>query len=62
MQCWREPGGEGEALGVVDQRDESGLAVVVIAHQDGQLAAGFEGTGTVADELAVAPQEMLERR
>ena len=45
VQCWREPGGEGQSLGVVDQRDEAGLAVGVIAHQDGQLAAAFEGTG-----------------
>ena len=57
-----ESGGEGEPLGVVDQRDEPGLAVAVIAHQDGQLAAGFQGAGAVADELAVAPEEMLERR
>ena len=57
-----KPGSEGEALGVKDERDVSGIAVGIIAHEDGELAAGFEARGTVADELAVSAQEMLERR
>ena len=57
-----EPGREGEALGVEDQRDVSGIPIGIIAHQDRELAARFQRPGTVTDELAVSPQEMLERR
>ncbi len=38
-----QPGIEGQSLGVVDQRHVAGLAVAVVAHEDGQLAAGFQG-------------------
>src|SRR5208337_3599940 len=57
-----KPGGERKALGVVHQRDVSGFAVGVIAHEDGQLAAAFEAAGAVPDELPVANQEVFERR
>ena len=62
MQCCREPGIEGESFRVEGERDEAGFSVGVIAHQDGQLSAGFQGTGAVADELAVSREEMLQGR
>src|SRR5258708_3778158 len=50
-----QPGRERQPLAVVNQRDLPGLAVGIVAHEDGELAAAFQASGTVADELAVSP-------
>jgi hypothetical protein len=47
---------------VIDQRDVSGLAVGIVAHEDAELAAAFEGGFAVANKLAVADKEVIERR
>src|ERR1700677_4262289 len=52
---------EGKALGVVDQRQEACLAVGVVAHQDGELAAWCKSVRTVAKELAVTDKELVRR-
>ena len=57
-----QAGSEGEALAVVNQRHEPGFPVGIIAHEHGELAAAVEGSGAVAQELAVSPKEMFERR
>src|SRR6266545_7806605 len=57
-----QPAREGKPLGVKGEGDEPGLAVAVIAHQEGQLAACLESAGAVADELAVAAEKLLQRR
>ena len=53
---------EGEALGVVGEGDEPGLPVVVVAHQDGELAARIERACAIGDELPVAVEEGVKRR
>jgi hypothetical protein len=41
---------ERQLLGVVSQRNESHIAVDVIAHENCQLAAGHEDAGTVGNQ------------
>lgn len=53
---------EGESLGVVGKRNETVLAVGVIAHEDGEFAAGGKDTGAIADERLIAVEERRERR
>ncbi|EAQ81498.1 hypothetical protein DSM3645_27992 [Blastopirellula marina DSM 3645] len=43
------------------QRDVAFIAVTVIAHQDGQLAARLQTAGTIANELSIAAEKMLQR-
>ena len=54
--------GERDLLGVVRQRDESFVAVGVIAHQDGQLSAGYQRAHTVFDEKLIPLKKGIERR
>src|SRR5262249_30276581 len=57
-----QAGGERKPFRVPGERNEARLAVGVVAHEHGQLAAALQGPGTVAEELAVAAQEVLQRR
>src|SRR5207248_11641790 len=57
-----ESGFKGEPFGPVNQRDISGVAIRIISHQDGELPAGIQRSGTVLDELPIPPQEMFESR
>ena len=52
---------KGEPLGVPGQRHKSRFAVAVVTHQDGKPSAGLQGAGAVADELAIAAEEVLQR-
>ena len=52
---------EGKSFGVVGKRYKPGFPVAIVAHQDGELATGFEGIGTVAKELAIPAKEVFER-
>jgi len=49
---------KGKPFGVVSQRDKAFFAIAIVAHEDDQLAGWLERPGTVADELAVSPQEI----
>jgi hypothetical protein len=53
---------ERDALGVIDEGDEARLAVVVIAHQNGELASWGEGAGAIADKPLITHKECVERR
>lgn len=45
---------EGDAFRVVGEGDEAQLSVLIVAHQDGELAACGQRAGAVGDELPVA--------
>jgi len=53
---------KGQLLGVIGEGHKPRLPVAVISHQDGQFAAGDEGTGTVLDQQPIPLQEGVQRR
>ena len=57
-----QTGLEGEPLGMVNQRDVPGLFVGIVPHQDGELPAWHQRTGTVADQQPIAFKERLQGR
>src|SRR5581483_11773029 len=56
-----QAGPHGKQLRVEHERNVSGLAVAVVAHQDGQLTTGCQGAGAVVDQQAIAFQEGWQR-
>ena len=56
-----QPCRERKPFCVVREGYKSRVSVTVIAHEYGELPAGFEGMGTIADELTVSAKEVFER-
>jgi len=51
--------GEGKSFRVERERDESHLTIKVVPHEYGQFPAWLEGSGTVANELAITAKKIF---
>ena len=52
---------ESEPLGVMGERNETRFAVLIVTHEDGELAARHQRTSAIFNEELVAFKESIER-
>ena len=57
-----KPALKGQLFRVIGEWNETGVAVAIVAHENRQLAIGFQGTGTICYEQSVAFKERTECR
>jgi hypothetical protein len=54
--------GNGKAFCMEGEGDEPRFAVTIIPHENGKLPARFQGASSVANELPVPTEEVIEGR
>lgn len=53
---------EGQSFRMVGEGNEASFAVLVVAHEHGEDAAGLEHVGRVGDRQTITVQEFFQRR